>query len=162
MRFHPVTGPVPKDYRDPSEGRDVSVRRVNEEVELEKGVVTKYRRHVNGGGFVSPKARVDQSAEVASTAYVEQGALISREAFVGAGSWVDRDAMIGSHAFIGANVHVGAGAIIGDRVRIGSHCRIGSNARIVAGQHLERDIVVPDGGFVGPDGPHDTRYVKAA
>ena len=44
------------------------------EFEDDNGQVVRYVRHANGGGLVSPRARVHEAAMVASTAYVEAGA----------------------------------------------------------------------------------------
>lgn len=120
------------------------MERVNEEVEVNTGVIEKYRRHGNGRGLVSPAARVHASAFVSSTAYVESGAQVSAESWIGPGSWIDHGAVIGSKVFIGQNVHVGADAQVGNGARLGSHSRIGRNARIPAGTVLDRDLRVPD------------------
>src|SRR5665647_651995 len=46
------------------------------EFEDDNGRVVRYVRHANGGGLVSPLARVHEAAMVASTAYVEAGAQV--------------------------------------------------------------------------------------
>jgi hypothetical protein len=46
------------------------------EFEDDNGQVVRYVRHANGGGLVSPGARVHEAAMVASTAYVEAGAQV--------------------------------------------------------------------------------------
>lgn len=120
------------------------MERVNEEVEVDTGVIEKYRRHGNGRGLISPGARVHASVFVSSTAYVESGAQVNAESWIGPGSWIDHGAVIGSRVFIGQNVHVGADAQVGNGARLGSHSRIGRNARIPAGAVLERDLRVPD------------------
>ncbi|MBC7443038.1 MAG: hypothetical protein H7311_11080 [Ramlibacter sp.] len=125
------------------------MEKVNEEVEIETGVVTKYRRHPNGRGLVSPAARVHPGAFVSRTAYVESGARVGPDAWIGPGSWIDSDAHVGSRVFIGQNVHVGAEAAIGSGARLGSYVRIGRRARVAAGTVLERDVSVPDDGVIG-------------
>ncbi|TFC11162.1 transferase [Cryobacterium algoritolerans] len=130
--------------RPGDELRRSHVERVNEEVEVNTGVIEKYRRHSNGRGLVSPAARVHASAFVSSTAYVESGAQVSAESWIGPGSWIDHGAVIGSRVFIGQNVHVGADAQVGNGARLGSHSRIGRNARIPAGAVLDRDVRVSD------------------
>src|SRR5665647_2899802 len=60
------------------------------EFEDDNGRVVRYVRHANGGGLVSPLARVHEAAMVASTAYVEAGAQVGDRSRIGAGSWLDR------------------------------------------------------------------------
>ena len=119
-----------------------------EEVEDDAGVVTRYRRHANGGGLVAPGAQVDESAFIGATTYIEVGARVGRGSWIGGGNWIDRDATIGHHVFIGEDVHVGRGAVLGNEVRIGSHSRVGVDARIGHGVKLNRDSKVPDAGVI--------------
>jgi carbonic anhydrase/acetyltransferase-like protein (isoleucine patch superfamily) len=131
--------------------------RKNIDVEVEAGVVEKYRRHANGNGWVSGKSNVQPSAFISESAYIESGATVGREAWVGPGSWIDHDAVLGDRVFVGQNVHIGQGSVISGGAHLGSHARIGRDVRIGAGVRLDRDTRVPDGavllaGNVGPDG----------
>lgn len=114
------------------------------EVELEKGELTKYRRHENGRGLVSPSATVNPSAFVSSTTYVESDAQIGPESWIGQGSWVDHGAIIGARVFVGANVHIGADAIVGNEARLASHTNIGRGVFIADGAVIDHEIQVPD------------------
>ena len=118
--------------------------RMSVEVELEKGEVTRYRRHENGRGLVSPSAKVNPSAYVSSTTYVEGDAQIGPESWIGQGSWIDYGAIIGARVFIGANVHVGADAIVGNEARLASHTNIGRGVFIADGAVIDHEIQVPD------------------
>ena len=129
--------------------REVAVRRLNEEVEDDAGAVATYRRHANGQGLVSPRARVQPSAFVAPTAYVESGAQIDEDSWIGEGSWIDQGAMVGKRVFVGQNVHIGADSRVGNDARLGSDSRIGSGVRIAAGARIDRDLRVPDNSVVG-------------
>ena len=68
------------------------------EFEADNGEVVRYVRHANGGGLVSPQARVDQDAYVAANAYVEAGAHVGARTRVGAGSWLDSGVVVGADA----------------------------------------------------------------
>ena len=114
------------------------------EVELQTGEVTKYRRHENGRGLVSPSAQVNPSAYVSSAAYVESEAQVGAESWIGQGSWIDRGAIIGAGVFVGASVHVGADAIVGNEARLASHTQIGRGAFIADGAVVDHEIQVPD------------------
>ena len=118
--------------------------RINVEVELEKGEMTKYRRHEKGRGLVSPGAHVNSSAYVSSATYVESDAQIGPESWIGQGSWIDHGAIIGARVFIGASVHVGADAIVGNEVRLASHTNIGRGAFIGDGAVIDHEIQVPE------------------
>lgn len=126
--------------------------RVIEEVEVEAGVVSRYRRHPNGCGLVSPGARVHAGAFVSRTAYVESGARVGPEAWIGPGSWIDHDAEVGARVFVGQNVHIGALAVVGTAARLGSYVRIGRAAAITPGTVVERDERVPDNAVIGAAG----------
>ena len=93
--------------------------RIWEEVETDSGEVSRYRRHVNGRGFVAPGAQVDATVFLDERSYVEKDARVGARAFIGAGSWVENGATVGVGAFIGANVRVGSGARIGAGARLG-------------------------------------------
>ena len=80
--------------------------RMSVDVELEKGEVSKYRRHENGRGLVSPSARVNPSAYVSSAAYVESDAQIGPGSWIGQGSWIDRGAFIADGAVIDHEIQV--------------------------------------------------------
>ena len=117
--------------------------RISVEVELD-GQLTKYRRHENGRGLVSPTAQVDQSVYVSSTAYVESDAQIGPGSWIGQGSWIDHGAIIGARVFVGVNVHVGSDAIVGNGARLASHTNIGRGAFIADGAVIDHEIQVPD------------------
>ena len=78
-----------------------------ESVEDDAGKVTRYVRHANGGGFVSPGAIVAESARIGPMTYVEHGAVIGANCRIGHGSWVDREAKIGTRTVIGDGVRIG-------------------------------------------------------
>lgn len=115
------------------------MRRMNEEFENDRGVVSRYRRHLDGDGWVSPKARLAEGVTVSANTYVEAGARIGKDTWIGEGSWIDSDAVIGQKVFIGSNVHVGAGAEIGPGARLGSHAKIGPGATVESGVRIDRD-----------------------
>ena len=118
--------------------------RVSVEVELENGRLTKYQRHENGRGLISPNASVNPSAYVSSTTYVESGARVGPDSWIGQGSWIDHGAIIGARVFVGANVHVGSDAIVGNNARLASHTIIGRGAFIADGAVIDHEIQVPD------------------
>jgi carbonic anhydrase/acetyltransferase-like protein (isoleucine patch superfamily) len=124
--------------------RRLQLARMSVEVELETGEVTKYSRHENGRGLVSPSAEVNLSAFVSSASYVESEAQIGAESWIGQGSWIDHGAIIGARVFIGANVHVGADAFVGNEARLGSNTHIGRGAFIADGAVIDHEIQVPD------------------
>ena len=126
------------------------MRRENEQVEHDSGVVDKYRSHANGNGWVSKRAMVHPSAFVSENSYVESGVHVGTESWIGAGSWIDRDAVLGERVFIGQNVHVGQGTRLGDGAWVGSHSRIGAGVQLAAGVRLDRDSVIADATTVGP------------
>lgn len=132
--------------------------RISVEVELENGQLTKYRRHENGRGLVSPSAQVDQSVYVSSTTYVESDAQIGPGSWIGQGSWIDHRAIIGARVFVGENVHVGSDAIVGNGARLASHTNIGCGAFIADGAVIDHEIQVPDFSDVSarPTGPART------
>jgi len=70
------------------------------EFEDDNGQVVRYVRHANGGGLVSPLARVHEAAMVASTAYVEAGAQVGDRSRIGAGSWLDHDVIVGEDVVV--------------------------------------------------------------
>ena len=117
---------------------------MNVEVELKKGEITKYRRHENGRGLVSPSAHVHPSAYLSSTTYIESAAQVGPESWIGQGSWIDHGAIIGARVFVGANVHVGADAIVGNDARLASHTNIGRGAFIADGAVIDHEIQVPN------------------
>jgi acetyltransferase-like isoleucine patch superfamily enzyme len=116
-----------------------TVTRPIEEFEDEAGVVTKYRRHLNGRGRVASGAKVHPSAFVESSAYVEADARVGQNAWIGAGSWVDRGAALSDGVFVGANVHIGRGVLVGRGARLGSNSRIEPDVRIGDEVRVERD-----------------------
>ena len=139
--------------------------RKNIDVEVETGVVEKYRRHPNGNGWVSGKARVQPSAFISESAYIESGAQVGRDAWIGPGSWIDHDALIGDRVFIGQNVHIGQGTVVDGGAHLGSHARIGRDVHIGSGLRLERDARVPDGTAVrtaAPGAPGTPNHQLAA
>src|ERR1035437_899394 len=111
------------------------------EFEDDNGRVVRYVRHANGGGLVSPGARV------ASTAYVEAGAQVGDRSRIGAGSWLDLDVIVGEDVVVAGNVHLGPrtrwedGTWIGTGARGGADAVIGRGAR-VAPAGVVRDAVV--------------------
>ena len=131
--------------------------RISVEVELENGRVTKYQRHENGRGLVSPNATVNPTAFVSSTTYVESDAQIGPGSWIGQGSWIDHGAIIGARVFVGAHVHVGADAIIGNEARLASHTNIGRAAFIADGAVIDHEIQVPDFGDVSARPTRRTR-----
>ena len=131
------------------ETRSYKLVRMSLEVELNPGEVSKYRRHVNGKGLVSPGARVYPSAFVSSAAYVESGAQVGPGSWIGQGSWIDHRAIIGAGVFIGANVHVGPDAVVGNQARLGSYTQVGRGAFIADGAIVDHEIQVPDFTDVG-------------
>lgn len=126
------------------ETRSYKLVRMSLEVELNPGEVSKYRRHENGKGLVSPGARVNPSAFVSSAAYVESGAQVGPGSWIGQGSWIDHGAIIGAGVFIGANVHVGPDAVVGNQARLGSHTHVGRGAFVSDGAVVDHEIEVPD------------------
>ena len=129
------------------------MRRMNEEFENDRGVVSRYRRHLTGDGWVSPRARLADGVTVSANTYVEAGARIGKETWIGEGSWIDADAVIGQKVFIGSNVHVGAGAEVGHGAWLGSHAKIGAGATVEPGVRIDRDAGVPEHGVAHRQGP---------
>src|ERR1035437_5505040 len=85
------------------------------EFEDDNGQVVSYVRHANGGGLVSPRARVHEAAMVASTAYVEAGAQMGDRSRIGAGSWLDHDVIVGADVVvIGGGARVAPDAVVRD------------------------------------------------
>lgn len=129
--------------------KEVAMGRVNEEVEVENGIVLKYQHHANGRGFVAPKARVMPSSFVAASAYVEADARVGDNCTIGSGSWIDEGVILGERVFVGQNVHIGRATAVGNDVRIGSHSRIGSGVRIAGGLRIDADAKITDDSVVG-------------
>ncbi len=138
--------PVPR-YVSQTEWKE---RRMATRVEFEDddGQVVRYLRHVNGGGLVSPGARVHEGASVASTAYVEAGARVGDRSRIGEGSWLENDVLVGEGVVIDRNVHLGPRTRVHDGVRIGAGARIGSDVVIGRGARLPADAIVSDGTVV--------------
>ena len=82
------------------------------EFEDDNGRVVRYVRHANGGGLVSPEARVHEGAMVASTAYVEAGAQVGDRSRIGAGSWLDLDVIVAEDVVVTGNVHLGPSSCV--------------------------------------------------
>src|SRR5665647_2933543 len=117
------------------------------EFEDDNGRVVRYVRHANGGGLVSPRARVHEGAMVASTAYVEAGAQVGDRSRIGAGSWLDLDVVVG-------NVHLGPRTRAEDGTWIGTGARVGSDVVIARGARVAPDAVVRDAAsYVGAQAP---------
>ncbi|MEO6142838.1 MAG: transferase [Dermatophilaceae bacterium] len=114
------------------------------EFEDDNGKVVRYVRHANGGGLVSPHARVHEAAMVASTAYVEAGARVGDRSRIGAGSWLDYDVIVGEDVVVAGNVHLGQRTRAEDGTWIGTGARVGSDVVIRRGARVEPDAVVPD------------------
>jgi UDP-3-O-[3-hydroxymyristoyl] glucosamine N-acyltransferase len=131
--------------RHPRQQKEVAVGRVNEEVETENGTVLKYQHHMNGRGFVSPRARVQLSTFVAASAYVEADARVGDNCSIGSGSWIDQGVVLGERVAIGQNVHIGRETVVGNDARIGSHSRIGAHSSIGGGVRIQSDAQIPDG-----------------
>jgi UDP-3-O-[3-hydroxymyristoyl] glucosamine N-acyltransferase len=118
------------------------------EFEDDSGQVVRYVRHANGGGLVSPKARVHEAAVVASTAYVEAGAQVGDRSRIGAGSWLDRDVIVGKDVVVAGNVHLGPRTRAEDGTWIGTGARVGCDVVIRPGARVEPDAVVRDAAVV--------------
>ena len=118
------------------------------EFEDDNGQVVRYVRHANGGGLVSPRARVHEAAMVASTAYVEAGVQVGDRSRIGAGSWLDHDVIVGEDVVIAANVHLGPRTRAEDGTWIGTGARIGSGVVIARGARVSPDGVVRDAAVV--------------
>ena len=114
------------------------------EYEDDNGRVERYVRHVNGGGLVSPRARVHEGAMVASTAYVEAGAHVGDRSRIGAGSWLDLDVIVGQDVVVAGNVHLGPRTRVEDGTWIGTGARVGSDVVIGRGARVAPDAVVRD------------------
>ena len=121
---------------------------VGVEFEDDKGQVVRYVRHVNGGGLVSPLARVHEAAMVAATAYVEAGAQVGDRSRIGAWSWLDHDVIVGEDVVVAGNVHLGPRTRAEDGAWIGTGARVGSDVVIGRGARVEPDAVVPDAAVV--------------
>ncbi len=114
------------------------------EFEDDNGKVVRYVRHANGGGLVSPQARVHEAAMVASTAYVEAGAQVGERTRIGAGSWLDHDVIVGANVVVASNVHLGQRTRAEDGTWVGTGARVGADVVIRRGARVEPDAVVPD------------------
>ena len=114
------------------------------EFEDGNGQVVRYVRHPNGGGLVSPSARVHEAAMVASTAYVEAGGQVGDRSRIGAGSWLDHDVIVGVDVVVAGNVHLGPRTRAEDGTWIGTGARVGSDVVIRRGARVEPDAVVRD------------------
>jgi len=118
------------------------------EFEDDNGQVVRYVRHANGGGLVSPRARVHEAAMVASTAYVEAGAQMGDRSRIGAGSWLDHDVIVGEDVVVAGNVHLGPRTRAEDGTWIGTGARVGSDVVIRRGARVAPDAVVRDAAVV--------------
>ena len=118
------------------------------EFEDDNGQVVRYVRHANGGGLVSPRARVHKAAMVVSTAYVEAGAQVGDRSRIGAGSWLDHDVIVGKDVVVAGNVHLGPRTRAEDGTWIGTGARVGSDVVIERGARVTPDAVVPDAAVV--------------
>jgi UDP-3-O-[3-hydroxymyristoyl] glucosamine N-acyltransferase len=118
------------------------------EFEDEYGQVVVYHRHPNGGGLVSPRAQVDETASIARDAYVETGARVGPRSSIGAGSWVDVDAYLGKDVVVGRNVHIGPRASARDSSRIESGSRLGADVTVMSRVRVLPDTTVPAGTVV--------------
>jgi len=118
------------------------------EFENDNGQVVRYVRHANGGGLVSPQARVQEAAMVASTAYVEAGAQVGDRSRIGAWSWLDHDVIVGTDVVVAANVHLGPRTRAEDGTWIGTGARVGSDVVIERGARVAPDAVVRDAAIV--------------
>jgi len=118
------------------------------EFEDDNGEVVRYVRHANGGGLVSPRARVHEAAMVASTAYVEAGVQVGDRSRIGAGSWLDHDVIVGKDVVVAGNVHLGQRTRAEDGTWIGTGARVGSDVVIERGARVAPDAVVRDAAVV--------------
>ena len=118
------------------------------EFEDDNGKVVRYVRHANGGGLVSPRARVHEAAMVASTAYVEAGVQVGDRSRIGAGSWLDHDVIVGKDVVVAGNVHLGPRTRAKDGTWIGTGARVGSDVVIEGGARVAPDAVVQDASVV--------------
>src|SRR3954454_12006827 len=84
----------------------MSTRKGRVEFEDDNGKTVRYDRHANGGGLVSPEARVSAEATIARTAYVEAGATVGDRTRIDEWSWIDRDVSVGTDVVVGSHVHV--------------------------------------------------------
>ena len=142
------TGAIPDVLCQPSRGVRRGEMAAIVEFEDEDGRVVRYVRHGNGGGLVSPRARVHEGASVAPTAYVEAGAQVGDRSRIGAGSWLDHDVRVGQGVVVAGNVHLGPRSRAEDGSWIGTGARVGSDAVIGRGARVLPDAVVPDGAVV--------------
>ena len=118
------------------------------EFEDDNGQVVRYLRHANGGGLVSPRGRVHETAMVASTAYVEAGAQVGDRSRIGPGSWLEQDVIVGQDVVVAANVHLGPRTRAEDGTWIGTGARVGSDVVIRRGARVSPDAVVRDAAVV--------------
>jgi len=118
------------------------------EFEDDNGQVVRYVRHANGGGLVSPQARVHEAAVVAPTAYVEAGAQVGDRSRIGEGSWLDHDGIGGEDVVVAGNVHLGPRTRAEDGTWIGAGARVGSDVLIGRGARVEPDAVIRDAAVV--------------
>jgi len=128
---------------------EVSMARIWEEVEVDTGEVSRYRRHGNGRGFVAVGATVDATAFLSERVYVEKGARVGARAWIGAGSWIEGGATVGVGVFVGANVRIGRDATVGAGARLGSHSRIGVAATIAPASRVPTDARIAANTVVG-------------
>lgn len=135
-------------------------RKVRVEFEDDLGRPVVYHRQQVGGGLVSPRAHVDDTASLAREAYVEEGAHVGARTRVGVGSWIDVDARLDHDVVVGRNVHVGRRTMVGARARLEDGSRLGADVTVESGAHVHPDTVIPDGAVVRRDGRR--RYGIAA
>jgi carbonic anhydrase/acetyltransferase-like protein (isoleucine patch superfamily) len=121
---------------------------VNVQFEDDNGQMVRYVRHANGGGLVSPQARVHEGAMVASTAYVEAGARVGDGSRIGAGSWLDHDVIVAEDVVVAGNVHLGPRTRAEEGTWIGTGARVGSDVVIARGARVAPDAVVRDSAVV--------------
>lgn len=93
--------------------------------------------------LVSPRAQVDETAQLLAGAVVQPGARIGRGAIVNTRSVVEHDVVVGDYAHVapgavlcgdvvvGEGAHIGAGAVVRQGLRVGPGTVVGVGAAVV-------------------------------
>lgn len=123
---------------------DVSARRAVYERARTKGF--RFPPVVAASACVSPRAELDDGAQVLTRAVVHPGAKIGLNAVINTGAIVEHDASVGAHSFVGPAAVLLGGVRVGDSVFIGAGAvilpgiEIGDRALIAAGSIVTRAV----------------------
>ena len=97
------------------------------------GLAAQYFYPVTVKGGISPRAFVDETAQIGKGCRIDAGAVVEAHAEIGDGCWIQ------------------AGAVVGEGVKLGMSCIIGSNATVTQCLAGHKVYIYP-GAMVGQDG----------